>query len=1135
MESAWQRCRLLVEDRYWTAVGDGSRENLGVREVQERFGLEAFRRRAAVEAGDPRGAEPLRAALVGRQIMSELDAAGWEILEDGPHAATAEHAGERWSIRPRGDELLVAVSRPGAPVLERVVRDLGGLERTLRRALSSRPEALAALAALAEGPRRWDPIRHAGELDPETFFALYDPEERAARDPSTGGTALTAALRHEDEASGCEIAARLLDDGIEATTVLPDGSGVLHLLLARREPLTERHAALVSRAVERGAAVNLAHPVVGTPLQVLARRPSPPGEDRASAAAALFERPELDLLSPGAEGQSTLGTLRRCRHLRPELVDLAEDHLRRWGPEVPDEVGIHGGVAPRGVPAGTTGAQGRIEVLESIWQWARLSSAGGRWTAVVDRHAETLDDQEVRRRFGAEPFRRREELARAGRTSHDPLVAPLIAVAVAEHLTRSGWHLDVLTERRAVITRGAERVEASIDGAELLVEVSGHEGAPDDSARTSDLGALEEALGLLADAGTGAARRRLGMYPPSGPPSPSAPGTSPHPPSAGGTVEHLVMDSAWQWSRLWWAHDAWHAIEGGVPVTLDDEAVARRFGAEAVRRRDALIAQGAAAHDPVAAPLIAPSVIEALCGCGWEVGTSTPLLAVLTRGEEHWRIGVLGPRLSVTASRRGKVPVRGLVEDLGALERAIGALAAHPEEAYSAVEGLLVLKKTAPDLAAKKLSAAEYFAQYDDEDLRYISPSTSDNVLFGALGNPDAPARAAIAHRVLDLGMDPTISLGSGVNALHVVLGRRGRPTAEDVDLVRRLLDAGTDPNQRAVEVGTPLELLADQITTPEDQLLPLYQAFFSREGLDLLTPGAYGQSALGLARKSREHLPLLVQRMEQYLRDRGKEVPLEGGMHGGIHREEPLTRKDVLEIIEGEGLSSVVFFTDPTNRMNADVIGEDEDGWFTVTTDERAGVWGTPARFDTEAEALADLIARARWSKQSSRKRAESAARTRAGAGPRPAPSAPDVVEQGRLIREIAEQIGSAAPGAWTSVRFVTWMTAPVSGSVMWVQTENGEEETRHLPPRAADRAAKALRSVMYVPGKGTWFTMTMVVRRDGTADTAFDHDHRPEFDGPPIDPIAFVTDLRRFPRSSEHIPAWLQEILDAQSPSER
>lgn len=983
MESAWQRCRLLAEDRWWTSLRDGARENLVVQEVQERFGHEALRRRAALEAGELDGAAPLHASLVGRRIVTELDAAGWAILEDSPLHLVVEHSGERWSVRVRGEELLVALSRPGQPALEHIVRDLGGLERTLRRAIRSRQDALTALSALAEGPRRWDPLRHAGELDPEMYFALYDDEERAAHDPATGGTTLTAALLHEDEAAGCEIAARLLEEGIEATTVLPDGSGVLHLLLARSEPLTERHATLLRRAVERGAAVNLRHPVRGTPLQFLAWRPSSPREDRGAIAVALLDHPELDLLTPGAGGQSTLGTLRRSRDSRPELVDLAEDHLRRMGRDVPDEVGIHGGVAPSGAPARATGVQGGIEVLESIWQWARLSSADGRWTAVADRHVETLDDQEVRRRFGVEPFHRREELARAGRSSHDPLEAPLIAATVAEHLARSGWHLAVLTERRAVLTRGLERWEVTIDGADLLVEAAGDGGGPGGSMRIDDLGALEEALGLLADAGTGAARRWLGMEPPPGPlrsapSSTTAPDTTPHIPSAGGTVEHLVMDSTWQWSRLWWAHDAWHAIEGGSPVTLDDEAVARRFGAEAVRRRDALIAQGAAAHDPVAAPLIAPSVIEPLREQGWEVGASTPLLTVLTRGEERWRVGVLGPRLSVTASRPGKVPVRGLVEDLGALERVIGTLAAHPEEAYSAVEGLLVVKKTVPDLAAKRLSAEEYFAQYDEEDLRYISPSTNANVLFGALGNPDPQARAAIAHRVLDLGMDPTISLESGVNALHVILRRPRRPTAEDVDLVRRLLDAGTDPNQRAADLGTPLEMLADQITTPEDQLLPLYQAFLSREDLDLLTPGVYGQSALGLARKSRKFLPLLVQRMEQHLRDHGKEVPLEGGMHGGIHRDEPLTRKDVLEIIEGEELGPVVFFEDPKNRMNADVIGEDEDGWFTFTTDERAGVWGTPARFATEAEALADLVGRARFSKQSARRRAEAAARMR-------------------------------------------------------------------------------------------------------------------------------------------------------------
>lgn len=138
-----------------------------------------------------------------------------------------------------------------------------------------------------------------------------------------------------------------------------------------------------------------------------------------------------------------------------------------------------------------------------------------------------------------------------------------------------------------------------------------------------------------------------------------------------------------------------------------------------------------------------------------------------------------------------------------------------------------------------------------------------------------------------------------------------------------------------------------------------------------------------------------------------------------------------------------------------------------------------------------------------------------------------PSPLRQAQLIRTIGEAVGTSLPAGWSSARFVASMTAGVSDVAVWMTT--GGTESRAFAPRPASKAAKQLRELMYEPGKGTWFTMTMVLQPQRRADTTFDYDSEPEFTPAPIDDAAFVDDLQRFPREAQHIPSWLQAKLDA------
>ncbi|MFE6387067.1 hypothetical protein [Nocardiopsis dassonvillei] len=70
-------------------------------------------------------------------------------------------------------------------------------------------------------------------------------------------------------------------------------------------------------------------------------------------------------------------------------------------------------------------------------------------------------------------------------------------------------------------------------------------------------------------------------------------------------------------------------------------------------------------------------------------------------------------------------------------------------------------------------------------------------------------------------------------------------------------------------------------------------------------------------------------------------------------------------------------------------------------------------------------------------------------------------------------------------------------------------------------------LRAGMYRPGRGAWFGLRYTVGPDGSRVEA-DHDSEPAFDMAPLD-FDYALDQAYYPRSREHVPAWLAERLAA------
>ncbi|ADH66893.1 hypothetical protein [Nocardiopsis dassonvillei] len=70
-------------------------------------------------------------------------------------------------------------------------------------------------------------------------------------------------------------------------------------------------------------------------------------------------------------------------------------------------------------------------------------------------------------------------------------------------------------------------------------------------------------------------------------------------------------------------------------------------------------------------------------------------------------------------------------------------------------------------------------------------------------------------------------------------------------------------------------------------------------------------------------------------------------------------------------------------------------------------------------------------------------------------------------------------------------------------------------------------LRAGMYRPDRGAWFGLRYTVDLDGSRVEA-DHDSEPAFDMAPLD-FDYALDQAYYPRSGEHVPAWLAERLAA------
>lgn len=135
------------------------------------------------------------------------------------------------------------------------------------------------------------------------------------------------------------------------------------------------------------------------------------------------------------------------------------------------------------------------------------------------------------------------------------------------------------------------------------------------------------------------------------------------------------------------------------------------------------------------------------------------------------------------------------------------------------------------------------------------------------------------------------------------------------------------------------------------------------------------------------------------------------------------------------------------------------------------------------------------------------------------------DAAEQVEMREVIGRSLLAVAPGGWQQIRLTFLCTVMVSSARLECTGEDGIVTQLDTPDVAIDMFDE-LRSSMYQPDKGCWFTAKYIIDNTGEYRVDFDYDNEPEF-VPGITAGSYAADLEYFPRAEERIPAWLREKL--------
>ncbi|WP_370934219.1 hypothetical protein [Amycolatopsis sp. cg13] len=133
----------------------------------------------------------------------------------------------------------------------------------------------------------------------------------------------------------------------------------------------------------------------------------------------------------------------------------------------------------------------------------------------------------------------------------------------------------------------------------------------------------------------------------------------------------------------------------------------------------------------------------------------------------------------------------------------------------------------------------------------------------------------------------------------------------------------------------------------------------------------------------------------------------------------------------------------------------------------------------------------------------------------PQSAPRDPD-----ELVSEIATALAAAAPQGWQQIVFDFMALGRHANLACGARMADGS--TQQVPvARELSKPLAQLRRSKYVQGRGTWYTLSLVIDPPSSYQASFDEDDEPAFHTPPR-PEDYALDQELYPRDEDYLPLW-------------
>lgn len=133
----------------------------------------------------------------------------------------------------------------------------------------------------------------------------------------------------------------------------------------------------------------------------------------------------------------------------------------------------------------------------------------------------------------------------------------------------------------------------------------------------------------------------------------------------------------------------------------------------------------------------------------------------------------------------------------------------------------------------------------------------------------------------------------------------------------------------------------------------------------------------------------------------------------------------------------------------------------------------------------------------------------------------------QDALLQDIALVLAHSLPPGWQECHVVHGAVGAHGETTVRIERLNGPPTDVEAAPVLGELFAR-LRAGMYRPGTGTWFGIRFQLTHPAEYQVEYNNARQPDWSTPPP-PEAYVEELRRFPRDTEHIPDWLSETVEA------